>query len=140
MDALQKLALARMARVDPPPFDVRTGEPYGVIRVAVTSHTDGQVIPGGHRAMSGEGVFEIYESQLGDLEALVDPASASDLDRVRADYEHHVSECESGRNERPYLPSIPASYRRLFHRDMLPFSMVEVLPAPKRAKRAAAGN
>jgi len=140
-DTLARLAMARMARVDAVPYDPRTGEEYALVRVEIDSRCNGQAIPGG-LVPAGQSVHEIYENQLAGVEALVEPVTEAELASVAADYEHHCRECagELGEpeNKRTYLPSFEASFRRLMHRDILPFRSVSVLPARKR--KAASGG
>ena len=160
--SLQKLAFARMGRVDPPPYDRRTGEEYAIIRVLIDSATINQAIPNGNlvcneQAPGDDGkiarnapytipqVYEIYANQLDAVEALVETASDAELAAVARDLEYHTAECEGTlpgndkpKNSRPYWPSYASSFRAIMHRDPMPFRSVEVLK-PKTTKRAANG-
>ena len=46
-DTLAKLAMAKLARTDPVPYNPRTGEEYELIRVLIDSTTPNQVLPNG---------------------------------------------------------------------------------------------
>lgn len=134
-DTLAKLAMAKMARVDPVPYNLRTGEEYGIVRVEIDSITHNQVIPRG-LVERGKHVYEIYSNHLSEVEALVETASEEELSRVGDDFALHKAECggkdgEKPINRRAYMPSLAASFRTIMHRDMLPFRSLEVLPAPK---------
>ncbi|MFQ5427185.1 MAG: hypothetical protein ACE5EV_08895 [Gaiellales bacterium] len=142
-DTLARLAMARMARVDPVPYDPRTGQEFKVVRVEIDSRTDGQAIPG-HLVAAGKGVYELYENQVESVESLCEMATQAELDAVQRDLEHHKAEClgqigDKPENKRNYLPSFEASFRRLMHRDILPFRSVELLATPKQRKATSGG-
>ena len=140
-ETLARLAMAKMARVDPVPYDPRTGQEYELLRVEIESTTENQAIPNGQIVKAGIGPYEIYANQLAAVEALVERATDDERQRVQDDYERHCAECRGehgdARNERTYEPSYQASFRRLMHRDPLPFARVEVLHAPVRRKAAS---
>jgi hypothetical protein len=146
---IEKLALARMARVDPVPYDKRTGEEYALIRVVIDSTTINQPIPNGNLVCNDEEtgeaqVYEIYSNQLDAVESLVETATEAEMSLVSADLDYHTSECSgtlpngnAAENSRPYFPAFAASFRHIMRRDMLPFRSVEVLAKPKaRAAKA----
>ena len=161
-DTLAKLAMAKLARTDPVPYNPRTGEEYELIRVLIDSTTLNQVIPNGNLVCNdreeGPGgkvakdapyseprVYEIFENQLAAVEALVETATKEQVRAVKLDLDHHTAECKGelpgegkAKNSRPYWPSYPASFRHIMHRDPLPFRSVAVVQ-PAKAKRAANG-
>lgn len=136
-EVLARLAMAKMARVDPVPYDPRTGKEYKLLRVAIDSRCAGQSIPNGNFVEFGKGVYEVYENQLATVEALVEMASDAEMEFVQRDYEYHVAECkgELGKgskpcNSRQYMPSFPASFLTVQKRELMPFISLEVLPGP----------
>lgn len=158
MSTLEKLALSKLARKDPPPFNMQTGEEYRMIRVEIDSTTINQPIPDNlvcnEQAPGPDGriakdapysipqIYQIYENHLPAVMALLEDASEEDLARVAADLDHHTRECagtlgdgNEPKNNRHYFPSYPASFVHVMHREMKPFRSVKVMPQPKaRAK------
>lgn len=157
-DTLAKLAMARLARVDPIPYDPRTGREYDIVRVRIDSSTLNQPIANGNLVCNEQEepedpkspystplVYEIYENQLKGVVAMVETATEEDMARVNEDLDHHTREAtgqgvdgKGAKNTRGCYPSFPASFRHVMRRDMLPFRSVEVIAQPK-AKRAATG-
>ena len=142
-ETMARLALAKLSKTDPAPYDRRTGIEYDLIRVEIVSTTHNQVIPNGQLVALGTDAYEIYANQLEEVEALVETATDAELAQVTRDYERHLRECagEDGdepRNTRPYFPSFQASFRQVLGRDQKPFTSLEVLTAPK-AKKTATG-
>lgn len=148
-DLLAKLAMAKLARVDPVPYDPHTGEEYEIVRLMIDSHTLNQPIANGNLVCNDEEtgeprVYEVYENQVAGVEAMVETATKREMDQVQRDLDWHTTSATVGvdgddpKNERGCYPSFPASFRHVMHRDMLPFRSVKVIPQPE-AKVAANG-
>lgn len=128
---LQTIMAARLARRDIPRDERR-------IRIRVLSETDGLALCG-VVIWFGENVVEIYESDLAEFRKLIEN-DRQGLILAEEDYRAHLAEVEEkkGATERPFRPSLAASFRHLRRRDPLPFRAVEVLSDEKSKPTKAA--
>lgn len=132
---LTELAMARMMGVDIPPPGAKK------IKIKVVSRTSGHAVAG-TVVPAGESVLEIYDVHFEEFAKLVEDERKLDLaaeqhERDREQYEA-IKAGKEGTEEwrKGYEPSVPASFRDMFKRDVLPFDSVELYEPP--TKRAAA--
>jgi hypothetical protein len=122
---LNTIMAARLARRDVP-RDEKT------VRIVVDSRVDKWAVCG--RVLdAGSQTIELYESDVAELKRWVE----TDLEGLRLaeeDFRAHLDEVEASggvRTERPYRPSLEASFRAMRRRDMLPLRSVTVLGEDK---------
>jgi hypothetical protein len=132
-DHLAQTAFAKIARVDPPRVDLRTGLPERQHRIRVICRPLNQVLPGGHMVESGENFLFVYTTELGAIRLLVEQATEDDWRRVRTENDRRVRKWQSDNPESsmdmcPH--SIEAAFEYVMERSMRPLEKVEELDAP----------
>jgi hypothetical protein len=119
MDVIMQTAYAKMAGIDPPKFDPRTGqeEPKRRVRVVMPSTTM-HVVPGGHRLEQGENFIIVYESDLAKMMANeLETATEGDLRDVRREYDRQVERWRT-KNEGADMRTCPVSFEAAFQHVM----------------------
>jgi hypothetical protein len=142
MDPITAVAFSKIARIDPPRIDPRTGLEEAKVRALVKCIPLLQVLPGGHLVKKGENYIEAYVSDLRKIEALVETATETELGDVQREYERQMKKWrKENRNvpERACPINPEAAFHHVMGRDRLPLESVEVLKddAKKGATKAA---
>lgn len=124
---LMTIMAARLARRDLPRDEEQ-------IDIEITSTTHNLPM-GGVLVEYGTHTYRIYKSDLPSFVAQVE-TDLSGLAAAEEDFRAHEAEIieKKGATERPFRPSLTASFRYLKRRDPRPFSSVRVLDQRSKAK------
>jgi hypothetical protein len=131
VDAITQTAYARIAGVDPPRIDPRTGLEEQKQRVRVVSRATLHVLPGGHLVEQGESIFEAYVSNVKKIrEHELENATPAQLAEVDREHQRQVArwrEKNPGASERTNPISREASFQHVMGRPMRCIETVEIL-------------
>lgn len=157
MDALQQTAFAKIAGVDPPLFNPRTGKEERKHRIRVRCRPLHQVLPGGHMVERVTGIdadgndtddpdegrynflINVYTSHLEQMRRLVEDASDDDLYRVELEIENRMARWRKKNPEADEATcphSREAAFFYVMNRDIKPLIDIEVLDAEPGAEPA----
>lgn len=165
MDPITSAAYARMAGVDAPKINPRTGEEESKVRIRVEVRPMTQVLPGGHLAYRSTGVndkgeevfdaqgnpdpearsnfFIAYESDVAAMKRLVEDVTDEQLAQVEREFDRRVKQwlADNGGDEAD-LTRCPVSresaFRWVMGRDMRPIIALEELgEEPKGTKKGS---
>ena len=116
--------------------------PGATVSLRAVSRTMNQNVEG-HCVPFGESVLQVHELDVPAFVAMVETASASDLERVRAEQAQRIADNEiarrASRTARLQHDTWPAVFRAVLRRDPLPFDLVEVLSDETPATPAKRG-
>jgi hypothetical protein len=121
-------ALMRQARIDPLEVDPVTGEPVPTVAVEVEVLPTQQVVYG-HVLSQGTHTIRVPETVVPLIQCMVEDASDQDMALVERELTWHRAELERGDNPQQWEPSLPASFRKVMHRDMRPLRSCRLLDA-----------
>jgi len=162
MDEITRAAFTKLAGIDPPKVDPRTGREERKVRIAVTCRPLQQVLPGGHlvERVTGFGadgeeldpedtearhfnILSVYESDLRIIRRdCVESVSDRELEMIELDYERSVDAWRD-KNKDATMDECPhsreASFHRVMRRDMRPIvELIELGEEPKNKSSSKA--
>jgi hypothetical protein len=142
VDAITQTAYARIAGVDPPRIDPRTGLEEAKARIRVVSTSLFHCLPGGHRVELGENFLVVYISDLKKiLEGELETATAAEQAEVDREHARQVARWEAkneGADPRTNPISREASFQHVMGRPMRCIESVKVLEDHKVEERKSA--
>jgi hypothetical protein len=131
VDAIMQTAYARLAGVDPPRIDPRTGIEEQKQRVRVVSRATVHVLPGGHLVEQGESFVEMYVSDIKKTrEGEVENATAAELADVKREHDRQLvrwREKNPGADERTNPISREAAFQHVMGRPMRCIESLDVV-------------